>query len=350
MPRNVTTQLPHVTAVVLAYGDEPWVERCVRALLASRGVGVDVVLVDNGCTTGAPDRLDGHRGVRVLRPGRNLGFAGGCNLGAEYATGEVLALVNADALVAPDALARLAAVALCPEVGLASGSIRLADDPSRLNSAGNPVHFTGLSWAGAFGEPADLHDRLVDVASASGAGLALRRALWEELGGFSPEYFAYHEDTELSLRCWQRGLRVVFVPDAVVVHRYEFSRNAQKSYLLERNRLLLVTTLYERRTLLRLLPALVLVEFCLLAMAVSQGWGGAKARGWCWLLQHRRWVLARRAQLQAERLVKDEAVLPRLSGRLTMANLDAPPGLVLVDGVLAAYWSVLGRLPGDGST
>ncbi|MCW2779212.1 MAG: glycosyl transferase family 2, partial [Frankiales bacterium] len=258
---------PSVTAVVLAYGDEPWVERCVEALLASEGVDVDVVLVDNGCTTGAPDRLEGRAGVEVVRPGENLGFAGGCNAGAALARGELLALVNADALVAPEALARLGEVAREPEVGLASGSIRLADDPERLNSAGNPLHFSGLSWAGAFGEPAADHAVRTEVLGASGAGVLLRRQLWEELGGFAPEYFAYLEDTELSLRCWQRGLRVVFVPDAVVVHRYEFSRNPLKMYLLERNRLLLVLTLLERRTLLALLPVLVLVELCMVALS-----------------------------------------------------------------------------------
>jgi GT2 family glycosyltransferase len=48
---------PSVSAVVLAYRDEPWLERCVHALLNSEGVDVEVVLVDNGCTDGAVDRL-----------------------------------------------------------------------------------------------------------------------------------------------------------------------------------------------------------------------------------------------------------------------------------------------------
>lgn len=330
--------MTRVTAVVLAYGDEPWVERCVMALLASEGVEVDVVLVDNGCTTGAPDRLRGTTGVLVVTPAENLGFAGGCNAGAVHATGELLALVNADALVDPPALARLAAVAQRPDVGIASGSIRLADDPERMNSAGNPVHFSGLSWAGAFGEPASEHSVEAEVASASGAGLVLRRDLWEGLGGFAPEYFAYLEDTELSLRVWQRGLRVVFVPDAVVVHRYEFSRNDLKNHLLERNRLLVLLTVLERRTLLALAPALLLVEVALLVTAVVQGWARAKLRGYVWLVRERRFVRARRARLQAERTVPDTELLRLLTGRLTMANVAAPPGTGLLDVVLAAWW------------
>ncbi|MDP9072304.1 MAG: glycosyltransferase family 2 protein, partial [Actinomycetota bacterium] len=213
-----------VTAVVLAYLAEPWLERSVASVLASEEVRADVVLVDNGCTDGAVERLDGTAGVTVVRPGTNLGFAGGCNFGADHATGEVLALLNGDAVVAPDALAALAEVAMKPDVGIATASVRLGDEPHRLNSGGNEIHFLGFSWAGRFGEEAARFVDERDVLGASGAGMALRRELWGELGGFDARYFAYHEDAELSVRCWQRGLRVVYVPQAVVIHRYEFSR------------------------------------------------------------------------------------------------------------------------------
>ncbi len=332
---------PAVTVVVLAYGAEPWVERCVSSILASEAVDVDVVLVDNGCTTGATARLLGAPGVTVLQPGRNLGFAGGCNAGAAAAAGDVLAFVNADAVVLPTAIARLAAVALRADVGLASGSIRLAMQPALINSVGNPLHFSGISWAGGLGEPAAWHTAEAEVASASGAGLAVRRELWQELGGFAPEYFAYHEDTELSLRCWQRGLRVLFVPDAVVEHRYEFSRNARKHYLVERNRLLLLLTLFEVRTLVLLMPALILVELCMAALALANGWSGAKVRGWMWILRHWRWWLRRRRFLQSQREVDDAALLPLLTDRLRIADERAPAGLTQLDAVLRAYWGAV---------
>ena len=103
------TDSPSITAVVVAYGAEPELGECIDALLASSGARVDVVIVDNGDTSGAVDKADGRPGVTVVRPGDNTGFALGCNLGAEAATGELVALVNPDVEVAPDALARLAA-------------------------------------------------------------------------------------------------------------------------------------------------------------------------------------------------------------------------------------------------
>lgn len=327
-----------VTAVVLAYGSEPWLEPCVDALLESAGATVSVILVDNGCTDGAVERMTGRVGVTVLSPGRNLGFAGGCNLGASRAGDDFIAFVNGDAIVAPPALARLAEVASKPDVGVASASIRLADDPERLNSGGNDVHFLGLSWSGAFGELAATLPDEREVTGASGAGMVMRRVAWEELGGFCDQYFAYHEDAELSLRCWQRGWRVVYVPEAVVRHRYEFSRNRRKLYLVERNRLLLVLTLFERRTLLVISPALLLLEMAMLAISVRQGWARDKAAGWVWIVRNRGWVRERRRQLQSERGVPDRALADRFSSRWLAGNLPLPPYLRPADRLLSLYW------------
>ena len=333
-----------MSVVVLAYLDEPWLERCIESLLGAQDVELEVVLVDNGDTTGTVDRLAGRERIRVIRPGRNLGFAGGCNAGAAAATGDVVMLLNADAVVEPLAPARLAAAVSDPEVGIATASLRLADDPGRLNSAGNPWHYLGLVWAGSFGELAARHSEPRSVATASGAACALRRALWERLGGFDPAYFAYHEDTELSLRCWQQGLRIVYVPEAVVVHRYEFSRNKRKNYLLERNRWLTLLTLYEGRTLLVLAPPLLLLETCLLAAAAADGWLPEKVAGYRWLLRHAGDIRRRRRLLQAQRRCSDRELAWLFAARFEPANLPTPTGLRQLNAVLAGYWRLARRL------
>jgi GT2 family glycosyltransferase len=331
---------PLVTAVVLAYGPEPVLEECVHALLASTGVTVDVVLVDNGCTTDAVQRLRGVPGVRVVTPDTNTGFAGGCNLGARHARAPVLAFVNGDAVVRPWALRVLADTLDDDSVGLASGSLRLYDDPATMNSAGNPVHFAGLSWAGGLGDPASAHAVSQDVASATGAATAVRADRFAELGGFCEPMFAYCEDAELSLRAWQRGWRVTYVPDAEVLHRYEFSRNPEKSYLLERNRLFLVATLYERRTLAVLLPVLVALDAAVALVALRQGWFRQKARGWWWLWRHREEVAARRREVQGARRVPDRDVLRLLTGDFApgeSTGLAAPAPLRAAS---RGYWAV----------
>jgi GT2 family glycosyltransferase len=335
--------LPRITAVVVAYGDEPLLEPCVKSLLASSGATVDVVVVDNGCTDGGVDAVRRLAGVTVAGSGENVGFAAGCNEGVEASSGDIVALVNPDAVAEPDALAALAAVVRDRTVGIATASLRLHDQADAMNSAGNEVHFLGYSWCGGLGRPAADYTQRRDVACASGAAMALTRATWNRLGGFAPEYFAYYEDSELSLRCWQQGLRVVFVPEAIVTHRYAFRREPRKLYLVERNRLIALATLYDARTLAVLAPLLLAMEIAMLGAAVARGWARAKVGGWWWIVRHRRWIAERRARLQGQRVRSDRELAGLFATRIADGNDPIPRVLEPIDRVLAAYWRAVAR-------
>jgi GT2 family glycosyltransferase len=325
------------SAIVLAHGPEPLLLECVRALAAQHPG--EILVVDNEAAPGAVDSIRGEPGVRVLSPGTNLGFAGGCNLAAQEARGDVLVFVNSDAIVQEAAVAALVARAVEPDVGLVSGSIRLAESPGLLNSLGNPVHYLMFSWAGGLGEPAERHATPQEIGSISGAAFAVRRDVWDELGGFDPLYFAYCEDVYLSVRARQAGYRVVYEPSSVVLHHYEFGRNATKHYLLERNRLMNLLLLPERRTRwLVALPAVV-VEVGVLGVAVRDGWASDKVAGWRWLLRHRRELALRRLRIESSRRVPDRDL-----ASMFVARLDPPPGLgpavpSAVSTMLDAYWT-----------
>ena len=333
-----------VSVLMLAFGVEEYLEEAVASVLASTGVDIELILVDNGCTTDAVERLPQDPRLRVERPSHNLGFTGGVNLAARLASGDVLALINSDARVAPDAIELLAARVADPAVGVAGACIRLADSPDTVNSAGNPLHLLGLSWAGAMGHPASQVAGVREVASVSGAGMAVRRATWEALGGFPDPYFAYLEDLELAWRCWQRGLRVELVPEAVVWHHYEFARTPLKMYLLERNRLLLLLTCHERRTLALLALPLLAFELAIALVAVVQGWGGQKARGWRWIVRHRGWVRRRRREVQAARTVDDRDLIRLLTDRFDPAQTPLPRAAAPLEWLLRVYWSAARRL------
>jgi GT2 family glycosyltransferase len=330
-----------LTVVVLAFGEQPYLHRVVDAVLASRGVDLSVVIVDNGCTSPSLEDLRTRPRVRLLEPGGNTGFTGGCNLGAAASETPFVAFVNSDAVVEPDALAELVRVASRPEVGLASASLRLAETPELLNSAGNPVHVLGLSWAGHLGEPAADFPVERSVPSATGAAVAVRREVWDELGGFTERLFAYCEDADLSLRAWQLGYEVVYVPTAVVLHHYEFGRNPLKMYLLERNRLLMVLSLYERRTLALLAPALLGFELAMCLVAAAGGWLPAKLRGYRWLVRERRWLRAHRRAVQAARRRSDRDLAPLLTAAFDQQVLPLPVGGALLNRLMVGYWGVV---------
>jgi GT2 family glycosyltransferase len=330
--------LPRVSAVVLAYLADPVLRSSVESLLGSEKVDVEVILVDNGCTTDDVTVLRDLPGVTVLTPGRNLGFTGGCNIGVAASTGEYVALINQDLVVEPGTLARLVEELADPGVGVAAGTVLLADDRSRLNSNGNPVHVLGISWVGGLGER-DTRTAPTDTAGVMGACLVTRRAHWDRLGGLFDPYFANHEDADFSIRTWRLGLRVVSVPDAVAVHNYEFGRTPLKFYLVERNRLIFISTLWSARALLVLAPPLIGLELAMVALSVKDGWFRQKARGWGWLIRNAGTVWARRRQVQRERLVPDRVWMRILTDEFDSPLVPLPPYLrTPLNTALRTYW------------
>lgn len=336
-------ELPRATVLMLAYGDEPYLHDAVASVLSSEGVDLRIVLADNGTTTDAVATLPADPRLRIVTPTHNLGFAGGMNHAARHAGDGPLVLVNSDAEVEPDTIAELLAALEDPAVGIACGCVVLADRPDTVNSAGNPLHVLGLCWAGGLGEPVTAHQTPGPVPSASGACAAVARDLWDELGGFPSEYFAYMEDLELSWRTWQHGRTVSYVPAARAAHHYEFGRSPLKMYLLERNRLFFVLTAYGPRMLALLALPLLAFEVAMLAVAVTQGWGRQKVRGWGWLLTHAGVVARRRRLVQSGRTVPDRDLTHLLTDVFDSQQIPLPTAAAPIQGLLRVWWRVVRR-------
>ncbi|MFL6154212.1 MAG: glycosyltransferase family 2 protein [Ornithinibacter sp.] len=332
-----------VSAIMLGYGSEEHLEEALAALVASVGDAGEVVLVDNGIADAARRRVAWPAQVVVVQPGENTGFSGGCHLGVDASCGDTLVFVNSDAVVEPAAVRELVASLDDPGVAIAGGCLLLADSPDRVNSVGNPLHFSGITWAGSMGEPVEDHAAGTDVAVATGGLFALHRVRWDSLGGFDPMYFAYNEDTDLCVRARLSGARVVYVPAARAVHHYEFGRSPLKMYLVERNRLITVLTDFPSGLLRRVLPALLVIEPLLLVQSLLQGWSRQKVSSWVWVLRHWRVLRERRERVQSA-VTHPGALDGRLVARIEPPMVQPPPGMGLVNTVLALYW----RLAGPG--
>lgn len=294
-----------------------------------------MIVVDNA---GSDRAVVESFGVRLVEPGRNLGYAGGCNRGAAEASGDVLVFLNPDTVVDPGALNRLADTLQDPSIGIAMARLRLLDRPELLNSGGTVLHVSGLAWAGRYGEPAETLRELEDVAAPSGAAMGIRRDLFRELGGFTDELFMYLEDTELGWRAHLSGLRVVVDPAADVYHDYEFGRNPAKVELLERNREIFVLTAYSLRLLLLLAPVLAATELAMLAVAAKQRWLGGKLGGWWWCLSHANWLVRHRWETQRLRRMRDRELARCLTPTLDPAMLQLPRFVDAANQLAGAYW------------
>jgi GT2 family glycosyltransferase len=334
----------NVSVVIVAYRSGELLARCLDSLERETGAGVETIVVDNGAAGGEIAQARSRLGVLVVGDGENLGFAAGSNLGAASATGDVLFFLNPDTVVEPGTLASLARRLEDDGVAVAMPRLRLHDEPELLNSTGATIHISGMAWSDGFRLPLAALDGPREITYANGSVLAIRRELFEELGGFTPELFAYHEDLELCWRARMRGLRVMLDPGGDVLHDYHHGRNPTKNYLMERNRLIFVSTAYSFRLLLLVSPVLLAAELGLLAVAAREGWFGDKISGWRWCLANRGWIRRHRRVLQGGRRVSDRELAQWLTPVVDPGMVSVPALVRAANPLLRGYWALARRL------
>ncbi len=319
-----------VSVIIVNYNGQAHLAKCLNSLLVGFSANDEIILVDNASTDGSAEYVEQtFPTIRVIRNKSNQGFSGGCNVGAEWAIGQYLAFLNPDTVVVPGWLdALIAALEADPRMGLATSKILLLDDRDRINTCGNDMHYTGLTLCRGLGTNRDTLTRGGEVSAVSGAAFAIRRELFEALHGFDESFFMYMEDTDLSWRARLAGFRCLYVPDSVVYHDYTLRFGPQKTFYQERNRYVMLLKGLQWRTLLLLLPALLLAELATWGFVIVQErrqWTN-KARAYAWVWGHWPDILTGRRQTQALRRVRDRDLIAQ--GTYGLAYEQAGRGLV----------------------
>jgi GT2 family glycosyltransferase len=320
--------MPHLAIIIVSWNTCDLLARCVatvHASLAGSGIGYRVVVVDNGSSDGTPELLrQRHPEVCLIESGRNLGFAGGNNLGLRRALEErpppdYLLLLNPDTEVAGDALPRLVAyLETHPQAVAVGPMLRYPDgaaQPSRRRFPSRATFFwesTPLAqrWpANPWARRYRMDDRPDNVEQPVdwlvGAALLVRRAAVERAGLLDAGFTMYSEELE-----WQRRLcgvslpnqtpaprgaprwPIVYLPDALIIH-HEGQSSAQvpawRLIQFQRSRLRDARMTYGA-------PFADALLLFLLA-AYSLEWATEAAK---WLLGHKRSLRAGRLRVYAE--------------------------------------------------
>jgi GT2 family glycosyltransferase len=328
MSRDVARRL---SVVVVTYDSQLAIAATLPPLCAQLGAGDELVVVDNASRDGsaalvrrlAPD-------ARLIRNAANAGFAAAANAGARAATGDLLVVLNPDAVPAPGFVDAIRA----PRGDWSAwmGLVTEADGTT-VNTSGGVVHFTGIAWAGR-APAAEPHE----VAFLSGACLAIPRATFAEIGGFAEAYFMYQEDVDLSLRLRLAGGRLGIEPAAVVCHDYEFAKGRAKWRRLERNRWATIVRCYPAPVLLAVAPALAATEVALLAVAAAGGWLPQKLAAQIETLRALPRLLRERRAVQTTRVISAARFAAWLTADLDSPYLGRAGRSRLLRCALRAYW------------
>jgi hypothetical protein len=247
--------LPSLSVVIVSWNTKALLLDALRSFLPLRGITGEVLVVDNASSDGSAEAAEREfPEVRVIRNQRNLGFAGGVNVGLAAAQEPLICLLNTDTLVTGDALPRLVEYAAShPEAGIVGPRVTNRDGtlqascfrfPSLLNLLLSATFLYKLFPGSSFLNRerfagADLSiPRKVDVVS--GCCFLIRRDVLARIGPLDEDYFMYAEETDLCFRARAAGFEVHYAPVGEIVHfGGGSSRLASRRMFLEFRRSLL---------------------------------------------------------------------------------------------------------------
>lgn len=283
------------SVIVVSYRPGDWLSSAVASVIDQAD---EVIVVDNASPGGEATRVAERFGARSMRTKANLGFAGGVNLGLRHASGDLVGLLNDDAIAdenwltaAADVLAETDVAVVTPKVLLEArfAEVRVGRSPARvivggqdvtgetftrdgrlyvpllgistndvlvdgesvaieaqvrlLNHAGVYLHRRGFAGDFGLGAPdAGNFDERQERFAASGAAAVFRAETLRRIGWFADRYFAYYEDVDWCFRARLGGMRIVYDPGATVTHKMSATSTGERSratrLLTRRNQLL----------------------------------------------------------------------------------------------------------------
>jgi len=237
------TSDPAVSVIILNFNGAHYLGDCVGAVLDQQlDRNFEILVVDNDSQDGSAALARGLPGVRVVLAPRNLGFAGGNNLGIRHARGQQIVLLNNDTRVHPGWLQALVdASASVPRVGAVTSRLAWADSPSRIQNAGLLLLSDGSGGDRGVNEPTTDYGERCEVFGFCGAAALLERSALADVGVFDARYFMYYEDLDLSWRMRLRGWRILYEPRAEVEHVHAASSREWSELFVfhaDRNRVL----------------------------------------------------------------------------------------------------------------
>ncbi|HXK58733.1 MAG TPA: glycosyltransferase family 2 protein [Acidobacteriota bacterium] len=233
---------PLVSVIVVNHNRADLLGECLASLVAQTYPSLEILVVDNASSDSSRALVSHYPDsrVRLIELDGNLGFGVPNNIGMKAARGDLIALLNNDAVADPCWLERLVKrISVSPEVGLCASKI-LVYGTNVIDKAGHLMYPDGQNRGRGTGETDHgQYDQPEEVFFPDGCAALYRREAVEAVGGFDPHFFAYADDADLGIRCRLKGWKCLYEPGAIVHHRRSATSGAyspEKIYLVERNR------------------------------------------------------------------------------------------------------------------
>jgi GT2 family glycosyltransferase len=242
---------------------------------------------------------------------KNVGVSEGLNIGIRNARGKFVVLLNNDLIVAPKWLEHLFDAHEIYGNGLYQPKFLKMNDRSVLDSAGNLISIFGFGFSREKGKKDTLqYNAIEEIGFAAGTCLFCTKEIFDKVGLFDEKLFAYNEDLDLGWRARLLNFKSYYVPKSIVYHHgsAQWKWSGEKFYLLERNRWIVLLSNYNIKTILKLLPSLLIIEMVLLVFFTKKRMLKKKLRSYGGIIQFTNHIKRRRKQIKKLKNVNDDEI------------------------------------------
>lgn len=273
---------PFVSIVIVNFNGRRFLEPCLSSLAGQSFKNFEIILVDNHSSDGSAEYIRNQfPSVTLIETGKNLGFAGGTNIGIRASRGDSILTLNNDTVADPRFIENLVRpMASDSRLGMCASKMLFPD--GRINSTGICISRSGAAWDRGIYEKDSGGFNTEEEVFGPCAGAALyRRAMLDEIGLFDEDFFIYMEDVDLAFRARLAGWKCRFIPFARVTHFMGGTTGINSDLsVFYGNRNLLWNTIknFPVRTLLISLPWIVGRNCADLPYYISKGKGRAILR------------------------------------------------------------------------
>ena len=216
--------MSEITVVIPNYNGMKYLAECMTSLCREQqnAPGYEVLIIDNASVDGSVEYLQKEwcgEGVRLISLPENTGFCHAVNLGIREAKTPYVILLNNDTKAEAGFVRGLYdAIRENEKIFSVSAKMLMWDRPELIDDAGDRYCVLGWAYSRGKGRPAADYDKSVPVFSACGGAAIYRRSVFEEIGYFDEEHFAYLEDTDIGYRAQIAGYENWYFPKAKVYH------------------------------------------------------------------------------------------------------------------------------------
>ena len=312
--------MPNLSVVIPSWDGLNLLKVCLSSLTKQTYKDFEIIVVDNGSLDGTGDFLNQkYPTVKVIQLDRNYGYAKAANLGIKSSSGAYILLLNNDTKVDKNCLSYLVkAAGGHQECGMVAAKMLSLTNPKIIYGAGGYIdavgHANTIGWGKLDGVE---FNQAKKVFLVSGGGGLFKRKLFDEVGLFDEDFFAYFEDVDLCFRAQLRGFTAWYEPKAIIYHIHKATSGRNRGfteYLQFRNMTQMIIKNFPKELLMEDYNWLkiILVNVNTIRYLFTKGFFTEAIKAEFYILMHLSLLLKKRRYIQATLRVSTQYIIDNI--------------------------------------